>query len=84
MSMKKSATMQLRYLGSGRKAMGITAPGSDTTYQFVPGEPFTVSQEDGEAILRAFPRLFEEVKSRPAPKSEAEVSPIEDNPLSVG
>ncbi len=84
MSMKKSATMQLRYVGSGRKAMGITAPGSDTTYPFVPGEPFTVPQEDGEAILSTFPRLFEEVKSRPAPKSGAEDDPAEDDALSMG
>jgi len=76
--------MQIRYVGSGRKEMGITAPGSDTTYQFVPGEPFTVSQEDGEAILSMFPRLFEEVKSRPSLKSEAEDGPAEDSPLSVG
>ena len=82
--MKKSATMQIRYVGGSRKAMGITAPGSDTTYQFDPGEPFTVPPEDGEAILSAFPRLFEEVKSRPAPKSEAEDSPAEDDALSMG
>jgi len=82
--MKKSATMLIRYLGSGRKEMGITAPGSDTTYQFDPGEPFTVSQADGEAILSAFPRFFEEVKSRPAPKFGAEYSPAEDDTPNMG